>query len=495
MPITYGKDSGRSKRYTCNKVPFTSKYPLIWERLFRFLLLCGPLLAQQEQPAPVPVPMRLDLAEIFGPLQIDHIALGQGGLSSDPIFADRVNEIRALHPRLIRLFLQEYFDVLPAPGRYHWDTLDASVDLIRKTGATPLMSIDFKPKVLFPKIDEKIVEPTSYGDWEQLIFEMVKHYKQRGSGIRYWEVANEPDIGENGGCPYLFTPEAYTRYYQHTVSAILRADPEARVGGPALANVKSSILQALIDSGEKNKVPLHFVSWHIYSSDPQKVRGTIDYVHDLLKTRPGMHVETILDEWNMALRDPPTDPRFQPAYLIETAYQMKQAGLDYSCYYHIHDYQIDPEVFSGFMSPRGVALMARWWNRSTQWDGLFDFNGRIRPSYFAFKLLARLTGNRLKMDTPEGPVHALATYDDRLRIYNVLVWNYSRNPAQAQITVANLPTEMVLRKVTLDAAAPSDDENIRLRPAHSQQLTLGTEQVSIDLPRWGVAFFSLESRR
>ena len=38
---------------------------------------------------------------------------------------------------------------------------------------------------------------------------MVRHYKQRGAGIRYWEVANEPDIGEDGGCPYRFTPENY----------------------------------------------------------------------------------------------------------------------------------------------------------------------------------------------------------------------------------------------------------------------------------------------
>ena len=136
------------------------------------------------------------------------------------MWADRVSEIRDLHPRVIRLFIQEYFDLLPEHGHYHWQTLDESVDLIRKTGATPLMNIDFKPKVLYPTVDEKIVDPTSYEEWDQLIYNMVRHYKERGSGIRYWEVSNEPDIGENGGCPYLFTPENYTRYYQHTVGAV-----------------------------------------------------------------------------------------------------------------------------------------------------------------------------------------------------------------------------------------------------------------------------------
>src|SRR5579883_2436942 len=178
---------------------------------FSFFLACLAAFGQQ---------LRLDLAAKTGPLEIDRISLGQGGLSEQPMWDDRANEIRMLHPRLIRLFIQEYFDLMPQPDRYHWETLDASVDLIRKTGATPLMNIDFKPKALYPVIDEKITDPSDYKQWDKLIYEMVRHYKQRGSNIRYWEVANEPDIGENGGCPYLFTPEGYARYYQHTVAAI-----------------------------------------------------------------------------------------------------------------------------------------------------------------------------------------------------------------------------------------------------------------------------------
>ena len=438
--------------------------------------------------------MRVDLAEKLGPLQIDRMALGQGGLSEQPMWDDRLNEVRMLHPRMIRLFIQEYFDLMPAPGKYHWDTLDASVDLIGKTGATPLMNIDFKPKVLYPVIDEKIVDPTSYQQWEQLIYEMVRHYKERGSGIQYWEVANEPDIGENGGCPYLFTPENYTRYYQHTVAAIRRADPTAKVGGPALANSRSPILPALLAFAEKSNVPLDFVSWHIYNSDPKRVRATIDYVHELLKKYPSLHPETILNEWNMALRDPPQDPQFQPCYIVETVYQMKEGGLDYSSYYHIRDYQIDFDTFARFMSPRGVALMARWWNRSTQWDGLFDYSGKIRPSYYAFKLLSRLTGDRLKLESASETVHGLATYDAKLLIYTVLVWNFSKEPARVQMTLDHVPQQMVLRKVTLDAAAASDDDNSRLRPTPSQTISAGTQNVQLDLAPYGIASFSLENR-
>ncbi len=223
------------------------------------------------------VQVTVSLADRLGLMHIDRMALGQGGLSQEPMWDDRIAEIRALRPAVIRLFIQEYFDLLPAPGRYHFDTLDQSVGTILKTGAEPVMCICFKPKVLFPVVDHDIVEPNDYGQWEELIFRMVRHYQQRDPRIRYWEVANEPDIGESGGCPYRFQPENYTRYYRHTVEAILRADPDALVGGPALANSRSPILPKLLEFCEKENVPLHFVSWHIYSSSPQQVRDTITY--------------------------------------------------------------------------------------------------------------------------------------------------------------------------------------------------------------------------
>jgi hypothetical protein len=441
------------------------------------------------------VTLHLNLTDTAGPMEMDRFALGQGGLSEDPIWADRAAEVRDLHPRLIRLFVQEYFDLLPDHGRYHWDTLDESVDLIRKTGATPLLNIDFKPKVLYPTVDQKIVDPTSYEEWEQLIYEMVRHFKERGAGGLFWEVSNEPDIGEDGGCPYLFTPENYTRYYQHTVAAVMRADPQAHVGGPALANSGSAILPALLAFCDVGKAPLHFVSWHIYNSDPVRIRGTIDRVKGMLAKYPSLHPETMLNEWNMALRDPPTNPQFQPCFITEVAYQMKAGGLDYSCYYHIKDYHVNLESFAKFMSPVGSGLMARWWNRSSQWDGLFDFQNRVRPSYFAFKLLARLTGERVKLDSGDAAVHGFATWDPKLLTYNVLLWNYSNTPGQVDLAIEGAPSDLTLRQLFLDAAAASDDENIRLKPLPARRLKQGEMRTKVDLGAYGISFLALEKNR
>jgi len=454
-------------------------------------LLCSSAPGGETRPGAV----KVFFNERQGPLEIDRFSLGQGGLSEEPMWEDRVAEIRALRPTLIRLFIQEYFDLLPARWQYHFETLDRSVDLIPKTGAKPLMCICFKPRVLFPEVNQDVVEPNAYEQWEALIFNLVRHCKDRGSGIRYWEVANEPDIGEDGGCPYRFKPDSYSRYYQHTVSAILRADPDARVGGPALANPGSPILPALLDFCEKQKVPLHFVSWHIYSSDPLRIRATIDSVKALLKKHPSLKPETILDEWNMSLGQPPSDPRIQPCFVAEVAWQMKEAGLDYSCYYHIRDYHVLYERFAPFMSPGGTAFMTKWWNRMPQFDGLFDFQNTVRPAYFTFKLLARLTGERLRLTSDSPFVHGFATYDEKLQIYNLLVWNFSESPRRVELSLEDLPGNMAAKPLALDATTAGNDENARLRPENPIELKGAKSSLQIEFGPYDVRFWSLERHR
>lgn len=61
--------------------------------------------------------VNVDLNQRLGPMNIDRMALGQGGLSEEPMWDNRIAEIRALRPKIIRLFIQQYFDLLPAPGR------------------------------------------------------------------------------------------------------------------------------------------------------------------------------------------------------------------------------------------------------------------------------------------------------------------------------------------------------------------------------------------
>jgi len=366
----------------------------------------------------------VDTAQSSGPIDLTRYALGQGGLSEQPMILERAEQIRQLHPRTIRLFVQEYFDLYPARHQYHWATLDRAIEAILATGAKPIMNLCFKPRVLYPQINHEIVEPSDYGEWEELICQLVKHCNQeRNYGIEYWEVANEGDIGESGGCPYKFTPQNYVCYYQHTVAAIRRADPQAKVGGPALAYFKSPLGDALIDSAGQGQTPLDFLSWHLYSNDPREFWKTIDYMQAKLAKYPNLKdVETLLDEWNMSLRNPVLNPSFQPAFILETTLGFYRKGLSRSSYYHIRDYFVDAATFSRFMSARGTAFMAHWWNDMPQYDGLYDNQDRQRPAYYAFKLLSLIKGDQIPVAGTNSDLNALAARGGPW--VNVVLWNF-----------------------------------------------------------------------
>ncbi|MBS1800611.1 MAG: hypothetical protein JSS95_12395 [Acidobacteria bacterium] len=451
------------------------------------LVLAGGACAGAQMPTAT---LRLNFDRDLGPAQMDHISLGQAGLSPDPMWDSRIAEIRALHPKLIRLFVQQYFDVLPSKGNYRFGRLDSAVDEIVRAGARPIMTITVKPMAIFPKVDQDIVEPASYAAWEELMEQMVKHYEQRGLRGLYWEVANEPDLGESGGSPSRFTAENYPRFYEHTAMAVLRADPTAHVGGPALAGWTSPILPALLEYCDKRKVPLGFVSWHGYDSDPRAFQASTEGVKALLAHHPSLHPELILDEWNMALTVPPADVRIQPAFVLETAWRMRKSGVTYSCYYHIRDYHVDRDLFARFFSLKGASFMANWWNRMPQYDGLFDYQNVMRPAYFSFALLARETGDELEAKSDSDAVHAILTWDASYGIYNLVFWNFSSQPATVKLQSMGLKGTLVAKRRVLDAVSPSEDENARLWPLEDKTLE-ATSATTVDLGPYGIETWML----
>jgi hypothetical protein len=106
-----------------------------------------------------------------------------------------------------------------------------------------------------------------------------------------------------------------------------------------------------------------------------------------------------------------------------------------------------------------------------QFDGLFDFQNNVRPAYFTFKLLARLTGDRLRLTSSRDTVHGLAARDDRYTAYqyNLLLWNYAAAPTQVEFVVENAPGNLTAKPVVLDAATPSNMNRPARRYSHQER--------------------------
>ena len=97
-------------------------------------------------------------------------------------------------------------------------------------------------------------------------------------------------------------------------------------------------------------------------------------------------------------------------------------GLSRSAYYHIRDYFVDAATFSKFMSTPGTAFMAHWWNEMPQYDGLYDNQDRVRPAYYAFKLLSLMQGQELPVTGSGSGLNAVAARGGPW--VNMMMWNF-----------------------------------------------------------------------
>jgi len=452
----------------------------------------------RKPPSRPPLTATVDASSVGAPLALERYGLGQGGLSDQPMFASHEEALRWLSPRVIRLFVQEFFNLYPGHKVYYWKKLDESIESILRTGARPLLSLCMKPSILYPELNQDKPHPSNYAEWEDLIYAMVRHCNvEKRYGVEYWEVFNEPDIGESGGCPLRFTPEDYCTYYERTVSAVRRADPSAKVGGPALAYYKSPLLPALLEHCSRNGVPIDFVSWHYYTDDPQVIVQSIRDVKTLLARFPSLKCRTVIDEWNISLGWESTFHAFQPCFILETTLRFLEEGLDLSCYYHIRDWHVSGEQFSRFMSPEGNRFMTFWWNVMPQFHGIFDYQGHMRPSYFIFKLLSHMKGARLGVSLKDSPVKCLAAWDPHFQVVNILLWNFAVNrpsSRRVRLRIRELPgMKWRYYRREFDAETSSNDENDRLRVVANLAID-GKNGVSEDivLAPYGITFISVK---
>jgi xylan 1,4-beta-xylosidase len=169
---------------------------------------------------------------------------------------------------------------------YSWTILDQVFDAFHAAGIKPLVEIGFMPEALsarpepyrhnFPQgsiYTGWAYPPKDYQKWSEVVFQFVHHLRERygDSEVKtwLWEVWNEPDIDYWQG-----TAEEYFKLYDFSVDAVLRALPQARVGGPdstGPANPKAAeFLRSFLDhcAHQPNYVTgktgsrLDFVSFH-----------------------------------------------------------------------------------------------------------------------------------------------------------------------------------------------------------------------------------------
>jgi hypothetical protein len=359
----------------------------------------------------------VETQERLGALEWWRHALSHGGINRLPLPERVVEGLAKLKPRLIRIFVQEHFNVYPERGRFDWSLMDPFMDALAGTGAKVVAAITIKPKVLYPKVDHSIWRPTDWSEWQRVIREMVKRYSVDRQIVSHWEIGNETDIGENGGSPYLIPdPKKYLEYYTNTIKAVLDAWPAAKVGGPAACWVDNEPLPGLVKLCRETKTQLDFISWHLYSDDASRHALGVEKGKELLRDWPGPRPEMFVTEWSksfdkLSYEDLAFDPR-RAAIIAACALAMTEAGVDWSFYYHVWDQTFYSEPFRPFFSEAGIHMMETHWNKVPHRFGFFGVGEEVRPHYFVYQMLSRLGDERVSAKVEGDGLRVLAARGD-----------------------------------------------------------------------------------
>jgi len=309
---------------------------------------------------------------------------------------------------------------------YNFSYVDQIYDGLLASGVRPFVELSFMPNKLAARnlphafwYKPNVSPPKDWSRWDGLVAAFTQHLVER-YGIDevarwYFEVWNEPNLDFWGGEPKQAT---YWDLYDHTALAIKKINSRLRVGGPATA--QAAWVDEFIRHCTEKNIPLDFASTHVYANDTaQNVLGTtediprnqmvcraVSKVHQQIASSKLPHLPLIWSEYNASYLTEPdvTDATFMGPWLADTIRQCD--GLVDSMSYW---------TFSDVFEEQGVVKTPFYGGY-----GLIAAGGVPKPAFNAFKLLHRLSDQRIPVDSN----FVLATRKKNGGLI-MAVWNYA----------------------------------------------------------------------
>jgi xylan 1,4-beta-xylosidase len=290
---------------------------------------------------------------------------------------------------------------------YNFSYVDQIYDGLLALQTKPFVELSFMPYKLAGSMflqsfwyHPNISPPKDYAIWDDMITQFVKHLVDR-YGVDevaswYFEVWNEPNLDFWAGAPRQKT---YFELYDHTVRDIKSVSPRLRVGGPATA--QAAWIPAMIQHADKARVPLDFVSTHVYGNDKasdvfgtdeniprdQMVCRSVKKVHDEIKASAHPDMPLIWSEYNAAYDNEVavTDSIYMGPWLATTIAQCD--GLTEMMSYW---------TFSDVFEEQGVVKTPFYGG-----FGLIAAGNLPKPSFYAMELLHHLGNQRVANNNPD----------------------------------------------------------------------------------------------
>jgi hypothetical protein len=180
---------------------------------------------------------------------------------------------------------------------YNFFTSDSSFSKIIEGGFEPYFRIGDGYDMVKPP------SPQEYENWSDAAVKVISHYREGLwdgfiSDMKYVEIWNEPDNIHFWPKPH--TAEDFFHLYSITAKKIKMAFPDLKVGGPGFTQgaIKTEngrqFVRSFLAFVKKNNIPLDFISWHMYSNNPDDYEEAGLFFDSLLAEYELENVKTIV---------------------------------------------------------------------------------------------------------------------------------------------------------------------------------------------------------
>jgi hypothetical protein len=183
---------------------------------------------------------------------------------------------------------------------YNFSSIDGLFNSWTSVHTFPLLAFTYDPLPLQPSGGVFQDVPTNLATWGSINSAYANHFLTADGRPGVWfEQWNEPDLPDGSGGKVFFNGSQtdYGNVYSNGASGVRSGDPDARVGGPAIAYDTSY----LTSSGILND-PIDFVSIHAYANYSSQLSA----LRSNVTSKPNLPL--LITEYNSYTTFGPTDP-------------------------------------------------------------------------------------------------------------------------------------------------------------------------------------------
>ena len=307
------------------------------------------------------------------------------------------------------------------PDSYDFTLTDDYIQSIVDSGAEVFYRLGTKIEHWRKKYGT--VVPADFNKWAVICEYIIRHYNEGWANgfhhnIRYWEIWNEPDGAPN----WTGTPEEFYEMYEVAATHLKKRFPHLKIGGPAISCVPRdggwwtrNFLAHMTADGKR--VPLDFLSWHLYTRDPREMLVFERCARAYLKEAGYTETESILNEYNYL-------ENWTDLYVstIESIISMHGAAFTSACF--------------ALGQASSIDMLMYYDARPCVWNGLFDYyTYRPLKGYYPFVMFSHLygLGNAAECGSDDGDLYVVAAQNEDERA--IMLTHYRADKAKAEKSV------------------------------------------------------------